>query len=190
MWKVVKKALNSTLGTRFFKSNDVLIEEEAYKSFFKTVETMVSLGGYTDCLIVPEGTKQIEQEAYQGNAKKVIVLPLTVEEIQNSAFKSSRPEKIYLSPRLESIGIHSLSGCTNLKTLTIPKSVSSIADNAFIGCVALNTVVFEGVCSTISSTAFTGIASGADIYVPWSANEVEGAPWGANTANIHYNSRG
>lgn len=190
MWKVVKKALNSTLGTRFFKSNDVLIEEEAYKSFFKTIATMASLGGYTDCLIVPEGTQQIGQEAYQGCSQKIIVLPLTVEEIQDAGFKSSRVEKIYLSPRLESIGVNSFNVCNSLKAITIPKSVSSISDNAFAGCTALNTVVFEGVCSTISSTAFTGISSGADIYVPWSANEVEGAPWGANTANIHYNSRG
>ena len=70
--------------------------------------------------------------------------------------------------------------------LYINASVQSIGSRAFSNS-GFEDVYFTGTGApqSIASDAFAygGIQN---IYVPWSVNDVSGAPWGATTANIHF----
>lgn len=46
------------------------------------------------------------------------------------------------------------SGCSSLKTITIPKSITSLASSAFYGCLSLLNVILSNQLQTISGTTF------------------------------------
>jgi hypothetical protein len=61
------------------------------------------------------------------------------------------------------IGVYAFGECV-MSSITIPNSITTIGNNAF------------GDCNNLT-----------DIYVGWAEGAVEGAPWGATRATIHYN---
>lgn len=87
---------------------------------------------------------------------------------------------------LYGIALGGLAGLTALTSFTIPANCAAISDKAFSGDTALASVTFRGTPSFISTLAFQGLTALADIYVPWASGAVEGAPWGATNATIHY----
>lgn len=112
---------------------------------------------------------QINQYAF-GNARNLgnIELPNTIKFIDAYSFAYS-----------------------DLTTLTISLDVlEEIASRAFTGCDSLTTVYFIGnklSSLSINTYTFRNSVSLTDIYVPWSENDVAGAPWGATNATVHYN---
>lgn len=87
---------------------------------------------------------------------------------------------------LYGIMLGGLAGLTALTSFTVPANCVGISDKAFSGDTALASVTFRGTPSSISNLAFQGLTALADIYVPWASGAVEGAPWGATNATIHY----
>lgn len=108
----------------------------------------------------------------------------------NESFKGII-ERIAASPTLPedltSIGDQVFTAYTALISLSIPSGVVSIGDYCFNSCSNLSTVTFEGTPNTISSTCFYNCPSLVTINVPWAADQVAGAPWGASNATINYN---
>lgn len=87
---------------------------------------------------------------------------------------------------LYGIALGGLAGLTALTSFTIPANCVGISDKAFSGDISLASVTFRGTPSSISNLAFQGLTALADIYVPWASGTVDGAPWGATNATIHY----
>lgn len=87
---------------------------------------------------------------------------------------------------LYGIALGGLAGLTALTSFTIPANCVGIIDKAFSGDISLASVTFRGTPSAISNLAFQGLTALADIYVPWASGAVNGAPWGATNATIHY----
>lgn len=89
------------------------------------------------------------------------------------------------------IGDHAFLSCgqrlSGVKTrLDINASIQTIGTAAFQNS-GFEEVNFTdtGTPQSIASDAFNSAAI-QDIYVPWSEGDVEGAPWGATSATIHY----
>lgn len=70
---------------------------------------------------LPEGLKIIGTLCFEDCDFTSLLLPSTLERIDNGAFD----------------------GCTALTTITIPANVTKIYNNAFVGCTALTSIVFE-----------------------------------------------
>lgn len=93
----------------------------------------------------------------------------------------------HLPPNIETISNQAFdSTLTGRSILIFPASVKTVGSRAFYGC-AITNVIFRGTPETLSD-AFTAVRSLSNIYVPWAEGEVEGAPWGATNATIHYNA--
>ena len=86
------------------------------------------------------------------------------------------------------VGAWSFQNCTNLSNVKMGSGVVSIEDEAFQGCSSLTNVSLPRSIQIIASDAFGGCTNLTDIYVPWNEGEIAGAPWGATGATIHYNS--
>ena len=87
-----------------------------------------------------------------------------------------------------SIGDDAFGDCDSLTSIEIPNSVTSIGSYAFEDCTSLTSITIPDSVTSIGDDAFAYCSSLTDIYVPWSEGEIEGAPWGATDATIHYNS--
>jgi len=92
---------------------------------------------------------------------------------------------------LTKIDAWAFSGCSSLKTITIPAGVRELY-GVFSYCDKLESITFKGTPTTMANGGGTPMFykcnSLTDIYVPWSEGKVAGAPWGAEYATIHYNS--
>ena len=85
-----------------------------------------------------------------------------------------------------SINVGGMAGLTALTSFTIPANCVAIENKAFSGDTSLTSVTFLGRPTSIHTTAFQGCTALTDIYVPWADGAVNGAPWGATNATIHY----
>lgn len=85
-----------------------------------------------------------------------------------------------------SINIGGMAGLAALTSFTIPANCAKIESKAFSGDTSLTSVTFLGRPTSIHTTAFQGCTALTDIYVPWLEGGVDGAPWGATSATIHY----
>ena len=71
----------------------------------------------------------------------------------------------------------------------ITLGVGVLSYNTFAGCSNLKTVRFINDTMTIDGNAFYGVRGiVTDIYVPWENGAVANAPWGASSAEIHYDT--
>lgn len=61
----------------------------------------------------------IEEDAFSGSRAKTVVLPETIQRIENGAFRNSAVETLYLSDNLLYVNDSSFENCENLKTLHI-----------------------------------------------------------------------
>ena len=87
---------------------------------------------------------------------------------------------------LYGIALGGLAGLTALTSFTIPANCVIIEDKAFNGDTSLTSVTFVGQPTSIHTTAFQGCTALTNMYVPWADGAVNGAPWGATNATIHY----
>ena len=85
-----------------------------------------------------------------------------------------------------SINVGGMAGLTALTSFTIPANCVAIENKAFSGDTSLTSVTFLGRPTSIRTAAFQGCTALTDIYVPWADGAVNGAPWGATNATIHY----
>ena len=67
-------------------------------------------------------------------ADAALLLPAALTEIGEEAFAESPAVSIYLQDQVASIGERAFAGCTALRAIRIPSSVTEIADSAFDGC--------------------------------------------------------
>lgn len=119
-----------------------------------------------------------------------LTLPDTVTSFGSSSFEACNAlSSINLPSGVTQIPEYCFKECKALLSIVFPDSITRISDNAFFEA-GLTSVVFKGKPDDLRSSAFGSCANLLDIYVPWAEGAVEGAPWGATNATIHYNSTG
>jgi hypothetical protein len=97
-------------------------------------------------------------------------------------------EKIVIPAYVNLAYTYVFARCTALQEAYI--SADRIPNYAFYDCASLHTVYLSNNVSNISISAFRNCPNLLNIYCNFSEDEVEGAPWGATNATIHYNSTG
>ena len=95
--------------------------------------------------------------------------------------------------KANNIEMYGLSNCTSLPS-EIVLGATSLNNYAFYYQSQITVIRFTGIPTSITSNALTQItawnssANLRDIYVPWSEGTVANAPWGATSAQIHYDT--
>lgn len=88
---------------------------------------------------------------------------------ENTEIKSVSFEN---ASQLSSIGTDAFYGCTSLKSVVIPGSVTSLGFGVFQNCAGLEKVKIENGLTTIPSQAFLGCSSLVDVEVPDSVTDI------------------
>ncbi|MBR2474164.1 MAG: leucine-rich repeat domain-containing protein [Clostridia bacterium] len=155
----------------------------------------ISGGGDITSVIILDGVTNIGNYAF-GNCYSlttVVFIGNSITDIGEGAFMGCPISgDLILPDSVTFIGNYAFQeiGATSV---VIPENVSYIGNGVFLGCPNLKTVTFKGTPTTINPNellegTFAYCPNLTDIYVPWSEGEVDGAPWGAENATIHYNS--
>ena len=97
----------------------------------------------------------------------------SVTTIGNSAFYGSDLTSIAIPESVTSIGGRAFGDCSSLTSIIIPKSVTSIGYSAFGGCGSLTTITIPESVTSIGYSAFSGCGSLTSITIPKSVTSIE-----------------
>ena len=127
---------------------------------------------------------------YQGDSRYAVV-PDGISRINNSAFKECRIESIKIPSSVISIGGGAFSDCMNLKSITIPSSVTRIEYQAFGVFDHLNgsltEIYFDGSCPEMDDYTFSSTLTayypindpswGDDVKKNYGGKSISWVPW-------------
>ena len=105
---------------------------------------------------VPSGTEVIGSYAFSAATKiKSVILPATVEVIEDMAFFSCAGLEGIELASVKEIGLGAFTLCVSLKSVTIPDSVTTIGDSAF-AMASLNTIYIGKGLTSLGEFVFEG----------------------------------
>lgn len=148
-----------------------------------------AFAGYTKItnINIPESVTTIGQTAFENTSITSIKIPSGVTSLPYRLLNyCTKLTSVNLSEGLTSIGSQVFQNCTQLPSIDIPSTVTSIAD-AFIMCSCLRNITVRAVNPpTIQSTTFNIVPADANIYVPAESVEAYKAAqyWSARAAHI------
>lgn len=109
---------------------------------------------------IPTGTLHIGANAFSGCSFSEIVLPKSVESIENAAFMScGNLTAISLPKNITELTESVFKGCGSLSNIELPRNITIIGSSAFSGCASLASVVLPNSLSAIGSSAFYNCTS-------------------------------
>ena len=168
----------TTIAKRAFQG-DISLKSIDIPESVTTIETnafyfCTSLSSVT----LHEGIQNIDGYAFSKTAIKEIFIPLSLNnssyELGNGAFENcDQLTKVSFAKGIKTIPYHLFYGCTGLKEITIPDTVTAIADGAFYGCKSLEKVKLSESLITIPKSAFQGDISLKSIDIPESITTIE-----------------
>ena len=102
-----------------------------------------------------------------GNTRKTIVVPDTVNKIEQRAFSEClNLTFVAISEGVREIGKEAFTACKNLETVIIPYSVHTIGSSAFSFCSNLTTVTIPNKITTIDNATFSQCKKLETIIIP------------------------
>lgn len=145
----------STATVTWTPSGNVVIPATiTYNNRKYNVTAITGVNSGVTTVEIPEGVTSIGTAFKQKTALTSIVIPSTVQRIENNAFNScSLLISVTLSEGLTYIGDHAFGGCTVLPSITIPTTIMSMGKGSFRNCSNLKKIVWNAKhCVDFAST--------------------------------------
>ena len=126
-------------------------------------------------VVLPEGTDHIGAKAFYNSSIRSITIPSTVDVIYDHAFAYSKAlESVEFKANtiFTKTGKYAFTNCTNLKTVTLPNTMTEIQDSCFYGTLAgwsgssAGTVTLPTALQKIGASAFEKCKGLAGINLP------------------------
>ncbi len=109
-----------------------------------------------DVVVIPNGVRKIDTEAFRYSKVKEVVVPEGVKRIGCNAFEGcDQLERISLPDSLIAINLGAFRSCRSLKQVRIPPSIKVIEMSTFSGCTQLETVILPETVKRICRFAFS-----------------------------------
>ncbi|MBQ8839885.1 MAG: leucine-rich repeat domain-containing protein [Clostridia bacterium] len=133
---------------------------------------IVKKGAFSYCglieeMIIPDSVTELGESVFENcYSLKEISLGTGVSKIGKSAFARCKALTGIELPDLEVLESRILYGCTSLKELTIPETVSIIGSEFISGCVGLSEIVLPEYTIEIGKKAFAGCTGITSLVIP------------------------
>ena len=116
---------------------------------------------------LPDTLKYIGKYAFDTTNCTTIVLPSSVEEIDNYAFCDNRNlEQVVINSGIKKMGIMLFEGCYNLKKVTIQGTLESLGEETFLNCWSLEEIQLPSSLKELGKRAFYRCGSLKEITIP------------------------
>lgn len=151
--------------------------------FPDSLETLESYAFYSckklESIVLSKNLKVIGERcfAYTGLRNRVVI-PDSVTEIGESAFRGSDFSEIILPKNIEKLEESTFEFCYNLEKVTIPPKVKSIGKSCFWCCISLSDITLNEGLEYIGEYAFYDALRGSKINLPSTLEKVGSLPFG------------
>lgn len=125
-------------------------------------------------LYVTEGMPYIDSHKKQTDFTKVVI-PSSVEIINDSAFYDCKLEEVTIPPTVTKINGSAFYGCLSLEEIVIPDTVKYIGSSAFQNCTSLTSVKIGSGIRQLSSNMFKASSLLAEVTIPGSVKYIGNA---------------
>ena len=160
--------------------------EYTYQSNYGSFRANIPWGTSIKSVVIENGVTKIGNNAFRGcSALTSVIIPDSVTSIGDSAFSGcTRLTGVYINDlaawcRIGFSGSNPLDYAHNLYVnneldteLTIPDSVTSIANYAFSGCTGLTSVTIPDSVTSIGDSAFSGCTGLTNVTIPESVTSI------------------
>lgn len=109
-------------------------------------------------LVIPDSISEIGEAAFRNTELERIVLPNTIKTIGKNAFRETALKEIIIPNSVKKIGFSAFEGCRNLQQISFPSTVVELEKNTFKGCAELETAILPGI-RKIGDRAFMNCAA-------------------------------
>ena len=130
--KITDKTLTAEQQKEIGTAINTVANKSNYLAFFS-----LDLSSATELTEIPE-------KAFSYCRLRGLILPDSLETIGIGAFGYNNFEEIVIPDNVKTIADGGFEYCSDLTTITLPKSLTSIGASAFAGCVSLKTVNYKG----------------------------------------------
>lgn len=157
--KIVLPNTITKIGTRAF-SGSQNVKEIVLPNSLKTIsEGMCSLCSSLESVVIPESVTEIYGSAFMNCDKLASInIPQGVTYIGYNAFFNTAIKELTLPESMTSIAQGALRGMGKLRKITLPNSITEIEGSTFGGCQRLRSVVLPSTLKTIPARIFIGCA--------------------------------
>ncbi|ATA67453.1 hypothetical protein CGC48_01715 [Capnocytophaga cynodegmi] len=160
------KWLNDELTTLDMENDPVL-------SKVTSIGARAFLGSKLTSITLPKGLKTIKERAFENSPLTSLVIPEGVNTIEGSAFYSCKTLATIILPQtLTEIGESAFKSCHKLNNVVIPDEVKRLESDAFSDCRELTTITLSKQLTHIGGTAFNGCGKLASIELPETLEEI------------------
>lgn len=201
-------AYNEKMTTVNFADTVTEIRDNAFKgcsslNLTELPESIKTIGteAFHECINLsitklPDSCEYLGVRAFYGcDGLTSVKLNYGLKEIRGSAFGYCENLTISQIPdSVEYLFVEAFEGCKTSSHIKLPKSLKYLGPYVFGFCQQLTSVTFQCIptehfdTSAFRARNYLWDSPIKHIYVPWSEGEVKGAPWGAKSATVHYNT--
>lgn len=164
---------------------------------FEIPDSVTTIGNYAfaycenlTSIQIPSGVTSFGEYAFAHTKIKVLDLRPCASKLTKNLNVSAMPNLEYLYLNGFTKNIARLGDLPKLKRLIIPEGVKEIGTStssyAFQSTTVSNGLYLPSSITKIYANTFKNFSG--EIYCDFSSGKVSGAPWGANSSNIHYNT--
>lgn len=123
------------MSNEFIMDNGVLIEYRGSDKKVSVPDGIKRIGKYAFSPYEDESRTLSSYKIRKLNKISEVIIPGSVESIDDSAFRDSKVTKIVLEDGLERIGDYAFATCNLLEDIDLPSTLKVIGNNAFSGVV-------------------------------------------------------
>lgn len=152
-------------------SGDIVIPSEVEYNGLSYLVTQIGKSCFMNCtdlksVVLPNSITEIGEDAFRRCSLDSIALPNSLEIIADDSFCGSKIKGIVIPDNVSSIGRCAFAGCKELKSVEMPDNVSSIGKGAFSYCSSLESITIPRKCNTLNPETFYNCTSLREITIP------------------------
>ncbi|MCR4660936.1 MAG: ribosomal protein L7/L12 [Clostridia bacterium] len=160
--KEVKKEQPVAKSTTKKETSITVNEQQPAKVVEPTVEaftiqgkTLVKYNGKEKVIVIPESVDTIDENAFSEKAITQVTIPSSVKVISSHAFDSCKQlTSVIFNEGLEQINDFAFNDCFKLKDIKLPNTLKSIGICAFVSCKSITEIELPNNLETIHKHAF------------------------------------
>lgn len=184
-WTLDDYGVLTVSGTGKMDDYEVVNPNDLYTAN-RTNSPFMDFIGDIESIIIEDGVTSIGNGAFVYCGNDTIEIAGSVTTIGKEAFIFSRAQKLILHEGIKKIDNDAFNQCEELKSITLPQSLTSMGLTVFLGCSSLEELILSDNLTSFSLSNIEGCTSLKSLTIPEKCTKVEHYILSCQNTHINY----